>query len=77
MPAYTFLFDVRPTAGRQASPQALRLTGKFAPPAGVEVVPTARAQALVAYLLSLKDTYDYPVERSLNAAAEKPKEGGH
>jgi len=77
MPAYTFLFEVHPTKGRQPSDRALRLTGKFAPPAGFEVVPAARARALVAYLQSLKDTYDYPTERHLNANAEKPKEGGH
>ena len=77
MPAYGFLFEVHPTAGRQPSDKAIALTGKFAPHAGYEVVPTSRAQALVAYLQSLKDTYDYPTERSLNANAEKPKEGGH
>jgi cytochrome c oxidase cbb3-type subunit 2 len=77
MPAYTFLFDVHSTAGRQPSAQALKLIGKAAAPAGQEVVPTARARALVAYLQSLKDSYDYPTERSLNAPAEKPKEGGH
>jgi len=77
MPAYKFLFDVHPVAGRQPSSEALKLTGKFAPPAGYEVVPTPRARALVAYLQSLKDTYDYPTERSLNASAEKPKEGEH
>ena len=77
MPAFPFLFDVHPTAGRQPSAQALKLSGKAAAPAGLEVVPTARARALVAYLQSLKDTYDYPTERSLNAPAEKPKEGGH
>ena len=77
MPSYAFLFETNPVAGRQVSYQAVKLTGKFAPPAGNEVVPTARARALVAYLQSLKDTYDYPTERSLNAPAEKPKEGGH
>ena len=79
MPAYTFLFDVHPTAGRQPSDQALRLTGKHAPAAGLEVVPTSRAHALVAYLQSLKDTYDYPLEKSRNAPApaEHAKEGGH
>jgi cytochrome c oxidase cbb3-type subunit 2 len=77
MPSYAFLFDVHPTAGRQPSYQALKLTGKSAPSAGYEVVPTYRARALVAYLQSLKDTYDYPTERGLNAPAEKPKEGGH
>jgi len=77
MPAYTYLFDVHPLKGRQPSDKALRLTGKAAAPAGFEVVPTARARALVTYLQSLKDTYDYPIERSRNAPAEKPKEGGH
>ncbi len=74
MPAHTFLFDVHPTAGRQPSAKAVKLSTKYAPPAGFEVVPTARAQALVAYLQSLKDTYDYPLEKSRNAPAEKPKE---
>ena len=78
MPAYPFLFDEHPVAGRrQPSDQAIALTGKYAPHDGYEVVPTARAQALVAYLLSLKDTYDYPTEHSLNTSAEKPREGGH
>ncbi len=79
MPAYAFLFDVHPVAGRQPSDQALRLTGPHAPAAGLEAVPTARARALVAYLQSLKDTYDYPLEKSRNAsaAAEQTKEGGH
>lgn len=76
-PSYAFLFDVHPVAGRQPATHALKLTGKAAPAAGLEVVPTERARALVAYLLSLKDTYDYPTERSLNTPAEKPKEGGH
>ena len=77
MPAYSFLFDVHPVAGRQPSDYAVTLTGAAAPPAGYEVVPTLRARALVAYLQSLKDTYDYPTERNLNANAEKPKEGDH
>lgn len=77
MPAYPFLFETHAVAGRQPSAHALRLTGASAAPAGFEVVPTARARALVAYLLSLKDTYDYPTERSLNTPAEQPKEGGH
>lgn len=77
MPAHTFLFDVHPVAGRQPSAHALRLSSKYSPGPGLEVVPTARAQALVAYLQSLKDTYDYPIERSRNEPAAKPKEGGH
>ena len=77
MPAYDFLFDVHSTKDRQPSTTALSLSGRAAPAAGMEVVPTPRARALVAYLLSLKDNYDYPTERSLNAAAEKTKEEGH
>lgn len=75
MPAYRFLFDVHPVAGRQPSSHALKLASQDAPGAGLEVVPTARAVALVAYLQSLKDTYDYPTERSRNTPA--PKEAGH
>jgi len=74
MPAHPFLFDVHPLAGRQPSAYALSLPSKFAPGPGLEVVPTSRAVALVAYLQSLKDTYDYPTERSRN---EPTKEGGH
>lgn len=75
MPAHRFLFDVHPVAGRQPSAQALQLAGPDAPGSGLEVVPTARAVALVAYLQGLKDTYDYPIERSRNTPA--PKGGGH
>lgn len=77
MPAYRFLFEVRPTAGSQSSYKAIKLPAGAAPAAGFEVVPTPRAEALVTYLQSLKDTYDYPAERSLNTSAEKPKGGGH
>ena len=77
MPGHSFLFEVHRVAGRQPSAEAIKLPSKYAPAAGSEVVPTYRAQALVAYLLSLKDTYDYPIERSRNAPAAKPKEGGH
>lgn len=75
MPAHPFLFDVHPVAGRQSSVRALALPSKFAPGPGLEVVPTSRAIALVAYLQSLKDTYDYPVERNRNTPA--PKGAGH
>ena len=77
MPAHKFLFDVHAVAGRQPSAHALKLSSKYSPGPGLEVVPTARAQALVAYLQSLKDTYDYPIERTRNTPAAQPKEGGH
>ncbi|MBI3884814.1 MAG: cbb3-type cytochrome c oxidase subunit II [Opitutae bacterium] len=74
MPSYDFLFDVRP-ASDQPSPHALRLTGRFAPAPGTQIVPSRRADELVAYLLSLKDTYDYPEARPF--VEPKQKEGGH
>jgi cytochrome c oxidase cbb3-type subunit II len=76
MPAHKFLFVERSLDGNQPSYKAIKLPSEFAPTGNVEVVPTARAEALVAFLLNLKDTYDYPVERSLNAAAVQPT-GGH
>ena len=53
MPAHQFLFETRPI-GKKPSPDALVLTGKFAPPAGREVVPKPEALQLVAYLQSLR-----------------------
>lgn len=53
MPAYRFLFEKR-KVGKVASPDALKLTGEFAPAAGYEIVPTDAAQALAAYLVSLR-----------------------
>lgn len=59
MPRYAFLFETQPIEGHP-SPNALQLPEAYAPEAGHEIVPTQRAEALVAYLLSLKDTYAYP-----------------
>ena len=56
MPAYRFLFVTRKITG-QPSRDALVLPDADAPPAGYEIVPTARAKSLVAYLLSLKKGY--------------------
>ena len=53
MPAYHYLFETR-LIGKQPSPYALQLTGKFAPKPGYEVVPTTEALQLVAYLQSLR-----------------------
>jgi len=55
MPAFRFLFTVR-KAGAQPAPDALVLPPEFAPAAGLEVVPTAEARQLAAYLVSLKAT---------------------
>lgn len=65
MPAYRYLFETRPV-GKRPSPDALKLTGQFAPPAGFEVVPKPEAQKLVAYLQSLR------VETSLFEAPLTP-----
>jgi len=59
MPPHRFLFEKREIVGAP-SPKALRLPSHEAPPAGYEVVPTPRAEKLVAYLLSLKTNYDLP-----------------
>lgn len=75
MPRYDFLYDVRPIRPGQASPHAIKLSGKYAAPAGHEIVPTERARALVAYLRSLNDAYEYP--EAAPFVPEPKKEGGH
>jgi cytochrome c oxidase cbb3-type subunit 2 len=76
MPRYAFLFKTRPIVG-EPSPKALKLPDAYAPAAGYEIVPTARAEALVGYLLSLKDTYAYPETKNVYTPpkAEDKKEG--
>lgn len=71
MPSYEFLYDVRPVRPGQASPHVLKLSGKAAAPAGYEVVPTHRARALVAYLRSLNDSYEYPEAKPFVPEAKK------
>jgi len=56
MPEYRFLFVTRKIDG-QPSQDALVLPEADAAPAGFEIVPTAQAKSLVAYLLSLKKGY--------------------
>jgi hypothetical protein len=59
----------------EPSAQALNLTGRLAPAAGSEVVPTERARTLVAYLQNLNTGYDYPEARPLpKATPPAPKE---
>lgn len=90
MPPFRFLFENRPIVG-EPSPDAITLPAAYSdgeplpadslPIAGHEVVPNARAKALVAYLLNLKDTYAYPetfnvyVEPADGESGEN--EGGH
>jgi len=54
MPAFRFLFAVQ-KIGAQPAPDALVLPKEFAPADGYEVVPTAEAKRLAAYLVSLKN----------------------
>ncbi|PTX92626.1 cbb3-type cytochrome c oxidase subunit II [Opitutus sp. ER46] len=68
-PAYGFLFDQQRIVG-QRSVRALDLAGRAAPRPGYQVVPTRRAEALVAYLSELKQTYVYP--EAAPAAPESP-----
>jgi cytochrome c oxidase cbb3-type subunit 2 len=62
MPPYAFLYEVR-KIGDKPAPNALKVPATFPeyqPPAGYEIVPTERAESLVAYLLSLKLDYELP-----------------
>lgn len=59
MPAFRYLFEVRPIQGRP-SPEALRFEGRpdLQPPEGYEIVPKQEARALAHYLISLDRTYE-------------------
>ena len=62
MPAYRHLFTDQAIIGER-SDRALALTGELKPPAGRQIIPSRRAEALVAYLLSLNDGYEFPEAR--------------
>lgn len=68
MPAYRFLFTQKKVIG-ESSPHAL--VGGAAP--GYELVPTARARELVAYLLSLSQPYEFPEARPYTPATDEEK----
>jgi cytochrome c oxidase cbb3-type subunit 2 len=67
MPAYRFLYEKRSIAS-EPSVDALKLTGRDAPPAGWEIVPTYDAQCLVAYLMSLDQSHPLKEVKSPAAA---------
>ena len=70
MPSFKHLYTVRKQQGPVAS-NALKLTGKYAPKKGYEVIPSPEAEALVDYVLSLKKDYPVPgVTAALAATAE-------
>ncbi len=61
MPPFPYLYEVKQIEG-VPSKNALSFPpgSEYAPEAGYEVIPTERAEALVAYLLSLKINYSLP-----------------
>lgn len=60
MPPFRFLYEKREIDETGPSENAIQLPPEFAPEEGYEIVPTRRAEALVAYLLSLRLDYDLP-----------------
>lgn len=72
MPSFPFLFEKRKIVG-EPSASAIDLPAPYAAQAGYEIVPTERGEALVAYLLELKDTFNFPEEASKVYVAPKGK----
>ena len=60
MPSYRFLYEMRKIQGQRSDRAVRGLVGSHAPPPGYEVLPTHDAEALVAYLLSLRHNYPLP-----------------
>ena len=60
MPSYCFLYNVVKIQGQPSNEAVIGLTGPRAPKPGYEVVPTEKAKALAAYLLSLNQSYPLP-----------------
>ena len=76
MPSFQFLFETRKIVG-EPSPKAIQglLPASSQPPAGYEIVPTVRAERLVSYLLSLKDSYAYPEAANVYVAKSESQGG--
>lgn len=79
MPKFKFLFETRKILGEPSNKAVQRLLPASAqPPAGYEIVLTDRGNALIEYLLSLKDTYNYPEEASrVYVEPKKEEKAGH
>lgn len=60
MPAFRYLYRMQKIQGAPSENAVQGLTGPHAPKPGYEVVPTPEADALVAYLLSLRRDYPLP-----------------
>jgi cytochrome c oxidase cbb3-type subunit 2 len=67
MPPFNYLYK-KQKIGSEPSPKALKFPHdyKHAPESGYEIIPTERAEALVAYLLSLRLDYEFPEARFSN-----------
>ena len=68
MPAYPFLFEEHPPLAQHDPAAVDRVDGR-------EIVPSARAQVLAAYLMSLTTPADYPAEKAANTVAAAKEEG--
>jgi len=78
MPAYRFLYEKQRISGERSA-DALKLTGRDAPPEGWEIVPTYDAKCLVAYLMSLDQSHPLKEVKSAapaSAAASPPPAAG-
>ena len=71
MPAYHFLYEKRAISGQRAT-DAITLGEKDIVPEGWEVVPTYDAKCLVAYLMSLDQSYPLNELKATTAAAPAP-----
>ncbi|MEY2545873.1 MAG: cytochrome c oxidase cbb3-type subunit [Verrucomicrobiota bacterium] len=69
MPGFKFLYEKRRISG-ETSADAVKLSGRAAPPEGFEVVPTYDAKCLVAFLMSLDQSH--PLTEVKNTAAPAP-----
>jgi cytochrome c oxidase cbb3-type subunit 2 len=72
MPAYKFLYEKHQINGERSA-DALELSGREAPPAGWEIVPTYEAKCLVAYLMSLDQSH--PLKEVKTAGPAAPPAG--
>ncbi len=71
MPSYRFLYEKRRIRD-QRSADALKLTGRDAPPEGWEIVPTYDAKCLVAYMMALNQSHPLKDVRSVGATPTAP-----
>lgn len=74
-PSYRFLFTTKKIVGEPSS-KALSIKGVTVP-VGYEIIPSPRAEALVSYLLSLKDSYPYPEAKNVYVAKDAVKLEGN